>query len=416
MANDKLVESSLDFAWGQWDALGVRGVVRGGDTPVDLEALIHFTLQLVDVDPRLADEVKDWWSQYGHFISAPRLTALAKVFGTPSGALDTLKNRRLERKEFKSKLDRLDTSPRSLLRLRSAFGGNARADVLLHMLTSTSSAFTALGLTELGISKRTAAEILEGLSLGGLVVQRYLANRLVYSLANKAQLLDVFGPVSAESGRWHLKLPLVARFLSLSRRMAGKDPLVQAVESVKLMNEFDAIVTDRSIHPVPQTTIDTHFARVSDWLADDFLDEPHLMNRAFGGVIEGYWLPPNETSRRAKEQDGALLPRAVSAGQDESLCLDLVRANVVGTKDWIWSVLSTASEDRHFHSREIAKNESWRFVTHDKKVEFEVARDELISPDKIKKHYGAEAAARAHPTLPSIQYRVRAVPAEVGES
>src|SRR5689334_5939663 len=78
---DLLVEASLDLAWSHWVGLGVRGTARPPRSAVDPEALLYFTACLADHDPRLRDEVGDWWKQFQRHISRPRLTALAGRFG-----------------------------------------------------------------------------------------------------------------------------------------------------------------------------------------------------------------------------------------------------------------------------------------------------------------------------------------------
>lgn len=408
MANSQLIDAALDLAWRHWGALGVRSSVHGAEAAVDLEALIHFTLRLVEIDPRLADEVRDWLEQYNHYVSGPRLNALARVFDTPPGALEALRTRSLTRKDYKSSLTTLDTPARSLLRLRSIFGGNARADVLLYMLTSGESSVTALGLTPLGISKRTAAEVLEGLALGGITAARLVGNRLVHTLAHEERLRAVLGPVPDGSGHWHLRLPLAAQFIAMSERVRGKEPIIQAAATRKLLDRFDAVISDPALAKPPSTSVETHFARITEWISGEVLAEPSFINRTFGGAIEGKWLGSNvDHVSHPGRPDGALLPRIGAEMQREFLCLDLVHAGVVGRHDdWIWGVLSTAAEDRYVHSKGIARGDAWRFVSMDMSSLFDVRKAEPLPPQQIAKFYGAEAARRARSDRPAVQYRV----------
>jgi hypothetical protein len=77
-----VIDALLIFLWQQWSHLGVSG-----DTPIssdrrliDPEALLLFTLRLGRFDPRLFDEVLDWCSTNGEWLSVQRLKALSKPF------------------------------------------------------------------------------------------------------------------------------------------------------------------------------------------------------------------------------------------------------------------------------------------------------------------------------------------------
>jgi hypothetical protein len=71
----------LDFAWGQWSQLGVSASVAGNDTwAADPEALILFTLGIARRDPRLFDEVLDWFALNQKMLSLQRLRNLTGRF------------------------------------------------------------------------------------------------------------------------------------------------------------------------------------------------------------------------------------------------------------------------------------------------------------------------------------------------
>jgi hypothetical protein len=71
----------LDFAWGQWSQLGVSASVTGSDRwAADPEALILFTLGIARRDPRLFDEVLDWFALNQKLLSMQRLRNLTARF------------------------------------------------------------------------------------------------------------------------------------------------------------------------------------------------------------------------------------------------------------------------------------------------------------------------------------------------
>ena len=81
---------------------------------------------------RLQGELADWWNQFQRYISRARMNALARRFGerVTSKVASLEAEFRTTPRTGKSRLDHLNTPARSLLRLRCAFGANARAEVL----------------------------------------------------------------------------------------------------------------------------------------------------------------------------------------------------------------------------------------------------------------------------------------------
>jgi hypothetical protein len=68
----------LTFAWNEWAQMGVLAEVRRRSPwAADPEAHLLFTLQIGRDDPRLFDEVLDWFSINGALISAQRLRNMA---------------------------------------------------------------------------------------------------------------------------------------------------------------------------------------------------------------------------------------------------------------------------------------------------------------------------------------------------
>ncbi len=409
---DILVDASLDLAWSHWVGLGVRGVARSPDTAVDVEALVYFTSYVTDHDPRLRDEVADWWHQFEHHVSGPRLNAMAASFDEVRWA--GLRLRFSNEKKFsgKSRLDRLDTPARSLLRMRAVFGANARAEVLLEMLTSASDeGWTALALSEIGYSKRNIAMVLENLAMGGLLTSTNESNRVRYRLADRQALARILAPLPELKGQWHLRLPIAAKFLELASRIERKDAVTQGVEAQKLVAKLQPdLIAVGALPKLPNAAVDTYWLALQTWLAQHLLAGHRDSRRDVPRTIEGVWFGPGDTLARAANPDGAVLPRlSADVDADELRCLDLVQVSTVSpANDWTWSVLSRAATGTYRHSIGLDRGETWRFVdvSGPDRV-YEASYDEDISHERISKLYGPDAAARARADMPAVQLRLR---------
>ncbi len=80
-SNQALRQSLVGLLWQQWSALGVSGhVVPGGQAIVDPEALILFSTVFARHDARLFDEMADWLQQNGSWINVLRLARMQHEF------------------------------------------------------------------------------------------------------------------------------------------------------------------------------------------------------------------------------------------------------------------------------------------------------------------------------------------------
>jgi hypothetical protein len=180
-SRERFRELILDFLWRQWGALGVAGSARGNDAwIIDPEALLLATTTFGRCDPRLFDEVIDWLNTNSQAINLQRLQNLGRHLGQRSvlnGLAEHLAQRATNTKwrsflrEAKPvtvgellfpgvpisgetdelfarhgwqrgplKLRQLSRSPdpnystNLLLKLRSLFGVQARAEVMAYLL------------------------------------------------------------------------------------------------------------------------------------------------------------------------------------------------------------------------------------------------------------------------------------------
>lgn len=417
-ANGRLLEVSLNLAWSHWVGLGVRGSGLPPRTAVDPEALLYFTSAVGVHDPRLLGEVEDWWSRYERYVSRTRLNALANRFGPLAGPnLDAhlLSFKREKRTSGKSRLDHLATPARSLLRLRTAFGVNARAEILLELLTRRTQhtqGLTALALSQVGYSKRNIALVLDDLVMSGIIVAAHEGNRARYSLADPEGLERVLRPLPRSVGGWHLRLPVLAAFVELEHRLRNRDAVVQGIEARKTLERLRPMISAAGLPGLTQTAIaETYWPELQRWLVETVATEAVDDSRSLPGMIEGEWVRGSQEPNRPERFSSAVLPRRSANPTEDSelVCLDLVQVPTIEpANDWIWAVLSAAATTTYAHSSGLNNKELWRFVTWSfgKRRTYAVEYADSLPHESISGIYGAEAAERARADRPAVQLRL----------
>jgi hypothetical protein len=426
---DVLIDAALQLAWSHWVGLGVRGTAHPPRTAVDPEALLYLTACLADDDPRLADEVRDWWRQYNRYVSRPRLTALGKRFDAAVVEKFRAFSQRSEqggKTSGKSLMDRLNHPARSLLRLRCVFGANARAEVLLELLTRPSpGGFTALALADVGYSKRNIALVLEDLALADMLLAKREANRLRYRIADADALERLLAPLPKTAGLWHIKLPVVARFVELSRRLRGRDAVVQGIEARKVVHEIQNTPAAETFAEVPTASAETYWNALQEWLVDNVIASESNMIASESNIedprmIEGAFFRPEQPVRRPGHFVSALLPRISSNPSDDAElhCLDLVQVEAVETGSWVWGVVSVAAVETYAHTMALQRGEAQRFVTwaFGPPRTYSVALGQPLPYAQIARLYGEGAASRARRDKDAIQLHLVRVKGESGHA
>lgn len=417
MAREPLLDRALDLAWSHWTGLGVRGTSIPPETAVDPEALIYFTASVADLDPRLRDEATGWWRRFQHHVSRPRLTRLAASFSrgvvAKFEAMTKPTHDRQDRGD-KARLEHLDHPARALLRLRCVFGATARAEILLALLTEwsdSSQGATALALSEVGYSKRNIALVLEDLRLGGLLVASSEGNRVRFRVADPQALASVLSPLPSTSGRWHLRLPIVADFVELARELHGKDARVQSLRARKRFSAHARTLEALGLKPPSHLTADTYWSGLQEWLSAEVLQPPPPARTRFeSSVLPGLWIAPDEVARRPLHLSSGVLPRPTAhpAIEPEFLCLDLVQVPTVDGPQWTWAVLSEAATSTYRHTIGLSRGEAWRFVTWQfGQPRFYAATYAAPLPHaQISAVYGEQAASRARRDRPAVELRL----------
>jgi hypothetical protein len=279
-----LYSALLNRAWIQWVALGVDAVGERDDAVVDPEALICLTAELGDADARLRDLSTDWCVTYGRYVNGSRLKQVVRELGTPHELIGeyvaTVANAGGPTWPLAT-VPRLDYSPRGKarlesalprarlrIRLRAAFGVNARADVLAALLNAPAGDLSVADLARATrFTKPNVASAVDALVLAGLVTARAVGNERRLSLPPKDPILPGLRPPVAQAD-W------VARFgvaLAVHRfiERGGMSTTVRAIEARRLVESLAGTIAGEGIPKPNLDAVGDGFATAFDrWVVD----------------------------------------------------------------------------------------------------------------------------------------------------
>lgn len=278
----------LERAWMQWAALGVDATVDHDHAVVDPEALIALTAELGDADARLRDLSTDWCVDLGRYVNGSRLKAVVRELGTPGDAIGeyvatvaaaggpawpmatTPRPTYIHR--GKARLDTATSRPRLRIRLRAAFGVNARADILAALLAASPAGLNAADLARTTrFTKPSVAAALDALLLAGLVTAQPVANERRFAVVPKVPILPGLRP-PVEQVDWVATFSVALEVLRFHSR-DGMSTTVRAIEARRLVA---SLVGPMSTAGMPMPSMDAageEFASAFDrWVA-------HLVDR-----------------------------------------------------------------------------------------------------------------------------------------
>jgi hypothetical protein len=274
----------LDPAWIQWIALGVDAVGERDDAVVDPEALICLTAELGDADARLRDLSTDWCVKYGRYVNGSRLKQVVRELAVPQVAIGeyvatvataggpTWLLATRPRVDYvprgKARMDSALSRARLRIRLRAAFGVNARADVMAALLSVPTAGLSVSDLARLTrFTKPNVASAVDALVLAGLVTERTVGNERRTFLTAKGGVLPGLRPPVAQPD-W------VARFgVALGvHRFLGRDEGSMAVRAIEARWLVESLADRITSEGMPQPNIDAvgdEFAVAFDrWVVD----------------------------------------------------------------------------------------------------------------------------------------------------
>lgn len=274
----------LNRAWIQWIALGVDAVGERDAAVVDPEALIALTAELGDADARLRDVSTDWCVAYGRYVNGSRLKQVVRELRTPPEAIGeyvatvaaaggpawpmATSARSNYTTRGKARLDSAFALPRLRIRLRAAFGVNARADVLAALLAAP-----RIGLSLADLARKTrftkpnVAFAVDALVLAGLLEARSVGNERRVTLTQNGKILPGLAPPVVQPD-WVTRFGVALEVLRFDDR-GGMSTSVRAIEARRVVESLRERITSEGL---PQPNLDAFgddFAVAFDrWLVD----------------------------------------------------------------------------------------------------------------------------------------------------
>ena len=243
----------LSRLWSQWISLGVDAVGEGDPSVVDPEALIAATAEIGDADARLRDASTDWCVTYGRYVNGARLRQVVRELGTPADSIGgyvatvaaangpTWPMGTVARSDYrprgKARLDSAAAPARLRIRLRAAFGVNARADVLAALLADPR---VAMSISDLArrtrFTKPNIALAIDALVLAGLAEARPVGNERRIVLASRGEILPGLRPGVAQPD-WIARFGVALRVLRFAVATGEMSTLVRSIEARALVED-----------------------------------------------------------------------------------------------------------------------------------------------------------------------------------
>jgi hypothetical protein len=283
-SSSALENALLNRAWIQWAGLGVDATVEVDDAVVDPEALIALTAELGDADPRLRDVSTDWCVAFGRYVSGSRLKRVVSELRTPTVAIGEYATtvaaaggpawlisgepRADYQFRGKARLESASSRPRLLIRLRAAFGVNARADVLAALLDADERGRTIASLARrTRFTKPTIASVVEALVLAGLIeAVRGPGDRHYARIPGRQVLPGLRAAVPQPD--WTSRFGVALELLRFERREFGS-PAVRLVEARRLAESMmDAVVREGIPRPMLDETGPAFLRAYDRWIAE----------------------------------------------------------------------------------------------------------------------------------------------------
>jgi hypothetical protein len=232
---------------------------------VDPEALIALTAELGDADARLRDVSTDWCVAYGRYINGSRLKQVVRELGTPPEAIGeyvatvaaaggpawplATQPRPDYASRGKARLDSARPRSRLRIRLRAAFGVNARADVLAALLAAPQNGLSVADLArKTRFTKPSTAFAVDALVLAGLLEARPVGNERRLVLTKPGEILPGLRPPIVQPD-WVARFGVALEVLRLDERSITSST-VRAIEARRVVEGLLDRIASEAL-PVP---------------------------------------------------------------------------------------------------------------------------------------------------------------------
>lgn len=219
---NKLTESLLEILWKQWTALGVFSSVKEENHfLIDIESLIVLTLYIGKFDQRLFSAMFNWIIKNREWINASRIKSIGKVFYMDKkiiprelinfavdvekkGDLESIKTKYLKNHNITfdstyrnilnnlsirdiSQKPVLNKTPLIQLKFRGIFGVNARAEILIYLLTHREGNSNQIA-REISFDQKIVYRILERWVKSNFAGKEERARESLYFLKRKEEM------------------------------------------------------------------------------------------------------------------------------------------------------------------------------------------------------------------------------------
>jgi DNA-binding transcriptional ArsR family regulator len=288
-STSSLLGALLNRAWIQWIALGVDATGERDDAVVDPEALIALTAELGDSDARLRDVSTDWCVTYGRYVNGSRLKQVVRELRTPAEAIGeyvatvaaaggpSWPMATQPRSDYvargKARLDSATARTRLRIRLRAAFGVNARADVLAALLAAPKIGLSVADLTrQTRFTKPNVSFAVDALVLAGLLEARAVGNERRVALTQGGKILPGLRPPVTQPD-WVTRFGVGLEVLRFEDR-DGMSTSVRAIEARRVVESLRERIKSEGL-PQPNldalggefgVAFDRWVAQLVDWL------------------------------------------------------------------------------------------------------------------------------------------------------
>jgi len=206
----ELLEMYLEMHWRQWSALGVQSHIPQSNFQIDIEALLISTFQIAPYDKRLFYAMLEWLESNRNFVSVSRVKSILKTLKTESEGKSYYRDTNfliqiLKEGSFKPPVVEENTdhqyseildeySNRGVvqritfnntqlvqLKLRGIFGVNARADIILYLLSERKQNANKIG-KEIYYDQKIVHRVLKNWEMSDFVRGEKSGNEILYSL------------------------------------------------------------------------------------------------------------------------------------------------------------------------------------------------------------------------------------------
>ena len=234
----KLLDLYLKMHWRQWSAMGIQSNIPESDFPVDIEALLISTFRIARYDKRLFYAMLEWLDLNRNLVSVSRAKNILKTLESDSDNKNDVRNTDLlinilKQGSVKSYIQvNIDNQYHEILReyskrgvvqkitlnnnqslqlkLRSIFGVNARADIILYLLAERKQNANKIA-KEIFYDQKIVHRVLKNWEMSDFVRREESGNEILYSLNEKS----IFKDLNRTNNREFINQPLV--FFTLGR-------------------------------------------------------------------------------------------------------------------------------------------------------------------------------------------------------